>query len=104
MRRMIILLVSITLIQGIALGQVGIQRKVFFPTFISLFEYRSWERSEGDINERVSQISLPTLFKIPMSRNVAFDVIGSAVSSSTGENSLSGFRDVRARMVGMFLE
>jgi len=84
-----------------AYSQTEVQRKVFYPTFLSVVEYRSWQKETGDNKQSVSQINSPTAIKIPLSRNFAVDVAGSYIFSSVEDSRLSGLTDVRARAVAM---
>lgn len=94
----------IIFLQSISYAQIGIQRKLFSPTFSSVAEYQTWEKSSDGITETVSQFSFPTTFKVPVTRNIAFDIIGSAVLSSYDDSNLSGLQDVKARGVAMFAD
>jgi len=95
----IISILIFALFQSISYAQIGIQRKAFSPTLSSVVEYQSWEKSIGGETQTVSQLSFPTTFKMPLTRNVAFDLISSAIFSSSEDKGLSGLRDVKARGV-----
>lgn len=89
------------LIVNIAYSQNEIQRKTFSPTFLSIVEYRSWEKDFGESTQKVSQIASPTTIKIPLSRSLAVDVAGSYILSSVEDSEMTGLTDVRTRAVAM---
>ena len=94
----------IILSQGISYAQGEVQRKVFSPVLSSVVEYQSWKKDFGGESQSISQFSIPTMFKLPVTRNIAFDVMGSAISSSAEDDSLSGLCDVKARGVAMLAD
>ncbi len=87
--------------ENLSYSESEIQRKVFSPSFSSLVEYRSWEKSSEDSNIKVSQFSSPSIIKVPISRNLALDFTGSFVLSKAENNELSGLSDIKARAVFM---
>lgn len=103
MKRIYILLsiLMILLFVGSSYAQSEIQRKLFSPTFLSIVEYRSWEKDTDGAKQTVSQISSPTAIKLPLSSNIALDVAGSFIMSSVGDSNLTGLTDARARAVAM---
>ncbi len=84
-----------------AYSQTEVQRKIFYPTFLSVVEYRAWQKETGDSKQSVSQLNSPIAIKLPLSRNFAVDVAGSYIFSSVEDSRLSGLTDVRARAVTM---
>jgi hypothetical protein len=85
-------------------SQTEIQRKLLSPTFLSIVEYRSWEKDIGESTQSVSQISSPTAIKLPLSRNLAIDIAGSYMFSSVENSELKGLTDVRTRAVAMLFD
>lgn len=91
----------ILLFVGSSYAQTDTPRKLFAPTFLSIVEYRSWEKDTSGAKQTVSQLNSPTVIKLPLSSNLAFDVAGSYIQSSVEDSNLSGLADVRARAVAM---
>ncbi|MGQ9610157.1 MAG: hypothetical protein ACUVWN_12695 [bacterium] len=87
--------------ENISYSETEIQRKVFSPSFSSLVEYRSWEKSSKDSSIKISQFSSPSIIKVPISRNLAVDFTGSFVLSKAENNELSGLSDIKTRAVIM---
>jgi len=85
-------------------GQRVVERKVSYPTLSSVVEYRSWETEIDGESQTISQFSAPTMFELPVTRNIAFDVMGSMISSSADDNSLSGVGDAKIRAVAMLAD
>jgi hypothetical protein len=85
-------------------AQTEVPRKLFAPTFLSIVEYRAWEKDTNGAKQAISQISSPTVIKLPLSSNLAFDVAGSYVFSSVADSELKGLADVRARAVAMMFK
>ncbi|MBD3183239.1 hypothetical protein GF312_13165, partial [Candidatus Poribacteria bacterium] len=86
-------------------GQVGLDRKAYNLTVSSKAEFQSWSKTpdEGD-SYSISQFSLPLSVKYAVTRNIAVNLLTSAVMSSSDDNSLSGLRDLKARTVMMFAD
>jgi hypothetical protein len=95
------LIVLSALLANSVYSQTEVQRKIFSPTFLSIVEYRAWEKSIGDSTQKISQLSSPTAIKIPLARNFAVDVAGTYILSSVENSELTGLTDVRARAVAM---
>jgi hypothetical protein len=98
------LLLSVLLVLlfvGSSYAQTEVPRKLFSPTFLSIIEYRSWKKDTNGAKQAISQISSPTVIKLPLSSNLAFDVAGSYILSSIADSDLKGLTDVRARAVAM---
>jgi hypothetical protein len=85
-------------------AQTDIQRKAFTPSFLSIAEYRSYERSVDNSTQTISQFSLPTAIKLPLGQNLAIDLASSFVTSSVGSSKLIGLTDVKARAVAMLFK
>lgn len=101
------LLLSVLLVLlfvGPSYAQTEVPRKLFTPTFLSIVEYRSWEKDTNGAKQAISQISSPTVIKLPLSSNLAFDVAGSYILSSVAGSDLKGLTDVRARAVAMMFK
>ncbi len=104
MNRFFIITFLIFFIFGnLSYSESEIQRKVFSPSFSSLVEYRSWEKSSESSNIKVSQFSSPSMIKVPISRNFAIDFTGSFVLSKAENSELSGLSDIKTRAVIMLL-
>ena len=106
MKRTCIILgvLAMFLCQNVSHAQQGMQRKIVSPELWSSVEYRSWKRDMGDTTQTISQFSFPMVLKLPLTRNLAFDMIGSTALSSAGDGSLSGIRDVKTRVVAMLAD
>ena len=100
-RNLLLSVLVILLFVSSSFAQSEIQRKLFSPTFLSIIEYRSWEKDTGGTKQTVSQLSSPTVIKLPLSSNLALDVSGSYILSTIGDSKLTGLADVRARAVAM---
>ncbi|MGB9595087.1 MAG: hypothetical protein ACPL7B_02295 [Candidatus Poribacteria bacterium] len=85
-------------------AQTDIPRKAFTPSFLTIAEYRSYERNINDSKLTVSQFSSPTAIKLPLGQNLAIDVASSFVMSSSGNSKLTGITDVKARAVAMLFK
>jgi len=100
----ILSVLAMFLYQDVSHAQQRTQRKVAAPELWSSVEYRSWERDAGDTTQTISQFSMPVILKLSLTRNLAFDMIGSTALSSTDDSNLSGIRDVKARAVAMLAD
>jgi len=101
---LILCILELTLLHCFAYAQVGFQRKVFSPTFSTGVEFRTWEKNTADSTENITQYNFPMVFKVPLTEDIAFDIISLAITSSAKEHNLSGFRDIKARGVAMFAD
>jgi len=85
-------------------AQTDIPRKAFTPSFLTIAEYRSYERNIDDSKLTISQFSSPTAIKLPLGQNLAIDVASSFVMSSAGNSQLIGITDVKAHAVAMLFK
>jgi hypothetical protein len=85
-------------------AQTDVQRKAFTPSFLSIAEYRSYERSVDNSTQTISQFSSPTAIKLPLRQNLAIDLASSFITSSVGSSKLTGLADVKARAVAMLFK
>jgi hypothetical protein len=104
MKRICFVVMAMILATSISYGQDSVDRKVLYPTLSSYVEYRSWEKEFDSGTQTISQFSVPTMFKLPVTRSLAFDVTGSMISSSADENDLSGVGDTKIRAVAMLAD
>ncbi|MEK7396237.1 MAG: hypothetical protein AAB116_04815 [Candidatus Poribacteria bacterium] len=85
-------------------AQTDIQRKAFTPSFLSIAEYRSYERSVDNSTQTISQFSSPTAIKLPLGQNLAIDLASSFITSLVGSSKLTGLTDVKTRAVAMLFK
>lgn len=106
MKIKLIVIFSLTflMIAGTLFAQTDIPRKAFTPSFLTIAEYRSYERNIDDSKLTVSQFSSPTAIKLPLGQNLAIDVASSFVISSVGSSQLVGITDIKARAVAMLFK
>lgn len=104
MKRICVVAIVMILAASISYGQDAVDRKVLYPTLSSYVEYRSWEKEFDSGSQTISQFSVPTMFKLPITRSLAFDVMSSMISSSADENDLSGVGDTKIRAVAMLAD
>jgi len=97
-------ILKLALLNSFAHTQVGISRKVLVPTFSPGAEFRTWQKTVGDSTENISQYNFPIVFKVPVTEDIAFDIIGSAIISSAKKQNLRGVRDIKVSGVGMFAD
>lgn len=103
-RLLVIFCFAFFLIISTSFAQSDIPRKAFIPSFLTIAEYRSYERNINDSKLTISQFSSPTAIKLPLGQNLAIDVASSFVMSSAGSNQLIGITDVKARAVAMLFK
>ncbi len=89
---------------GSLFAQTDIPRKVFSPSFLTIAEYRSYEKNINNSKLTISQLSSPTAIKLPLGQNFAVDVASSFVMSSAGNSQLIGITDVKARAVAILFK
>jgi len=101
---LIIVVLAFLLLTSPLFAQTDIQRKAFTPSFLSIAEYRSYERSFNNSTLTVSQFSSPIAIKLPLRQNLAIDLASSFVTASVGDSKLTGLTDVKARAVTMLFK
>ena len=65
---------------------------------------RSEFRTLNKDGSTVSQLSVPVAMKLPVTRNLALDILSTAIVSFVDDDFMSGPRDVKARAVMMFAD
>jgi len=94
------------LIASAASAQEATVRKTTNVSIATRSEFRTLNKYVGDEDEPItmSQLSIPLAIKFAITRNLALDLLGTAIVSSADGDSLTGPRDVRARAVMMFAD
>jgi hypothetical protein len=101
-----IAILAIFLMVSVASAQEGVVRKTSNFSISSRSEFRTLTRSgeEDESSFTVSQLSIPLSVKYAVTRNIALDLLSTAIISSAEGDSLSGLRDLKARTVLMLAD
>ncbi len=94
------LIINISFAQEATVVQEATVRKVTNFSIATRSEFRSLNNN-GSI---VSQLSIPLAVKLSVTRNLALDILSTAIVSSVDDDFLTGPRDLKARAVMMFAD
>jgi len=95
-----IAIIGAFLMVNTAFAQEATVRKVTNFSIATRSEFRSLNNN-GSI---VSQLSIPLAMKLSVTRNLALDILSTAIVSSVEDDLLAGPRDLKARAVMMFAD